>query len=116
MLKDIQSSSLFSKSSSTPIMVKTLFGGTKEITPSVPLNDSALNKPKLPFVMRTFSHTCPTRAPGDMFRMHSTLSAFFYGPLTADEKRRKAMAAAKGVSTFLIYNVQLFIVVDILAN
>ncbi|KAJ7803799.1 ribonuclease H [Mycena olivaceomarginata] len=34
----------------------------------------------LPFIASTFSHACPTRAPGDLTRMHSILTAFFPRP------------------------------------
>ncbi|PCH42778.1 hypothetical protein WOLCODRAFT_138067 [Wolfiporia cocos MD-104 SS10] len=43
----------------------------------------------LPFIAGTFSHACPTRAPGDQTRMHSVLSAFFQGPITREEKKRR---------------------------
>ncbi|KAH9922386.1 uncharacterized protein B0H18DRAFT_1018161 [Fomitopsis serialis] len=43
----------------------------------------------LPFIGRTFSHACPTRAPGDQTRMHSVLNTFFQGPMTGEEKKRR---------------------------
>ena len=49
----------------------------------------------IPFVATTFSHACPTRAPGDQYRMHSVLSTFFSCPVSAEEKRRRANASAK---------------------
>ncbi|EJC98240.1 uncharacterized protein FOMMEDRAFT_143323 [Fomitiporia mediterranea MF3/22] len=73
-----------------PVIVKTLFGGTKEIVP-----DIKDDTPKLPFVARTFSHACPTRAPGDALRMHSVLGAFFQGPISAEEKKRRMVASLK---------------------
>jgi RNA exonuclease 1 len=45
----------------------------------------------IPFVASTFSHACPTRAPGDQTRMHSVLSAFFHGPVSGEERRRRVM-------------------------
>ncbi|KAI5116896.1 hypothetical protein M0805_004164 [Coniferiporia weirii] len=77
-----------------PVVVKTLFGGTREIIPNVK-PESATPTTKLPFLARTFSHACPTRAPGDAQRMHSVLSAFFNGPVPSDERRRRAAASAK---------------------
>ncbi|KAH8114272.1 hypothetical protein DFH11DRAFT_1596896 [Phellopilus nigrolimitatus] len=74
-----------------PVVVKTLFGGSKEIVPDAPPDTSA----KLPFVARTFSHACPTRAPGDSYRMHSVLGAFFQGPVSADERKRRTVASVK---------------------
>ncbi|KAF8143342.1 ribonuclease H [Mycena galopus ATCC 62051] len=43
----------------------------------------------LPFIASTFSHACPTRAPGDLTRMHSILTAFFQGPITAAELKKR---------------------------
>ncbi|KAJ6456397.1 ribonuclease H [Mycena sanguinolenta] len=43
----------------------------------------------LPFIASTFSHACPTRAPGDSTRMHSILTAFFQGPVTAAELKKR---------------------------
>ncbi|KAF7376664.1 Ribonuclease H [Mycena sanguinolenta] len=43
----------------------------------------------LPFIASTFSHACPTRAPGDSTRMHSILTAFFQGPITAAELKKR---------------------------
>lgn len=84
-------------------VVKTLFGGTKEIqvASSAPFSTSATSDvkgPKLPFIARTFSHACPTRAPGDAggARMHSVLSAFFQIPVTAEEKKRRTTEGLKG--------------------
>ncbi|KAH8114295.1 hypothetical protein DFH11DRAFT_1727273 [Phellopilus nigrolimitatus] len=74
-----------------PVVVKTLFGGSKEIVPDAPPDTSA----KLPFVARTFSHACPTRAPGDSYRMHSVLGAFFQGPVSADERKRRTVASRR---------------------
>ncbi|KAI0920161.1 hypothetical protein AcW1_001979 [Taiwanofungus camphoratus] len=46
---------------------------------------------KLPFISSTFSHACPTRAPGDQMRMHSVLNAFFQGPITGEEKKKRLL-------------------------
>lgn len=43
----------------------------------------------IPFIASTFSHACPTRAPGDSTRMHSVLSSFFTGPISGEEKKRR---------------------------
>ncbi|TDL16847.1 hypothetical protein BD410DRAFT_901803 [Rickenella mellea] len=51
--------------------------------------------PSLPFISAKFSHACPTRAPGDANKMHSILSAFFHGPVSAEEKRRRALAISE---------------------
>ncbi|KAL5522447.1 hypothetical protein ACEPAG_8463 [Sanghuangporus baumii] len=79
-----------------PVTVKTLFGGTKEIIPD--MRTSAIVK--LPFLARTFSHACPTHAPGDSFRMHSVLGAFFQGPVSAEEKKRRTIASLKAGKEF----------------
>lgn len=77
-------------------VVKTLFGGTKEI--QVASSAPSTSGPKLPFIARTFSHACPTRAPGDAggARMHSVLGAFFQIGVTAEEKKRRTMEGLKG--------------------
>lgn len=61
--------------------------------PSAP-NDSSLRN-CIPFIPRKFSHTCPTRAPGEPTRMHSVLSAFFSVPMTLEEKRKKVAKEEK---------------------
>ena len=43
----------------------------------------------VPFIQSTFTYACPTRAPGDQFRMHSVLNAFFQGPVSGEEKKRR---------------------------
>lgn len=43
----------------------------------------------IPFIASTFSHACPTRAPGDQTKMHSVLSSFFTGPVTIEEKKKR---------------------------
>jgi RNA exonuclease 1 len=43
----------------------------------------------IPFIATTFSHACPTRAPGDQNRMHSVLSSFFSCPVSAEERKRR---------------------------
>lgn len=83
--------------STKTVEVKTLFGGTKEISvePRGASEEQIPKKAKLPFIARTFSHACPTRAPGDATRMHSVLSAFFQGPVTPEERKRRAAANEK---------------------
>ncbi|KAK0217668.1 ribonuclease H [Armillaria nabsnona] len=43
----------------------------------------------VPFIASTFSHACPTRAPGDQTRMHSVLNTFFTAPISATEKKKR---------------------------
>lgn len=45
-----------------------------------------------PFIASTFSHACPTRAPGDPSRMYSVLGSFFQGPVSGEEKKRRIEA------------------------
>ncbi|KAG9316876.1 ribonuclease H-like domain-containing protein [Chiua virens] len=45
-----------------------------------------------PFIASTFSHACPTRAPGDQTRMYSVLGSFFQGPVSGEEKKRRIEA------------------------
>ncbi|GJE92989.1 ribonuclease H-like protein [Phanerochaete sordida] len=45
----------------------------------------------VPFIAKTFSHACPTHAPGDQTRMHSVLSAFFQAPVSGEEKKRRIL-------------------------
>ena len=52
----------------------------------------------IPFIAKTFSHACPTRAPGDQTRMHSVLSTFFNGPVSGEEKKRRAKVKSQGLS------------------
>ncbi|KAJ3484088.1 hypothetical protein NLI96_g5876 [Meripilus lineatus] len=40
-------------------------------------------------IASTFSHTCPTRAPGEQTRMHSVLGTFFQVPVSGDIKKRR---------------------------
>lgn len=84
--------SLAASTDEQPVVVKTLFGGTKEIVPHRKPSDA----PKLPFIARTFSHACPTHAPGDSSRMHSVMGAFFQGPISYDERKRRTIASLKG--------------------
>ncbi|KAI0742256.1 hypothetical protein C8Q80DRAFT_1109102 [Daedaleopsis nitida] len=56
----------------------------------VPLPQTgAENATGVPFIQCTFTYACPTRAPGDQSRMHSVLNAFFQGPVTGEEKKRR---------------------------
>ncbi|KAF9483129.1 hypothetical protein BDN70DRAFT_929460 [Pholiota conissans] len=64
--------------------------------PNLPLSiplispaDPASGAASIPFIASTFSHACPTRAPGDQTRMHSVLSSFFTGPVSGEEKKRR---------------------------
>ncbi|TCD64934.1 hypothetical protein EIP91_003431 [Steccherinum ochraceum] len=43
----------------------------------------------IPFIASTFSHACPTYAPGEQTRMHSVLGAFFQSPVSGEEKKRR---------------------------
>ncbi|KAK0466230.1 ribonuclease H [Desarmillaria tabescens] len=49
----------------------------------------------VPFIASTFSHACPTRAPGDQTRMHSVLNTFFTVPISATEKKKREEQKAK---------------------
>ncbi|KAE9400271.1 hypothetical protein BT96DRAFT_1018956 [Gymnopus androsaceus JB14] len=67
---------------------------------SIPLpprsDPSNPNPPTIvPFIASTFSHACPTRAPGDQTRMHSVLSTFFSLPISGAEKKRRMEAREK---------------------
>ena len=55
----------------------------------------------IPFIASTFSHACPTRAPGDSTRMHSVLGTFFTGPISSEVKRKKVEEREKCVCFFL---------------
>ncbi|KAF8626807.1 hypothetical protein AX17_006464 [Amanita inopinata Kibby_2008] len=72
---------------SIPLLSR-LAAGTSSNKPSD--GDSSLAA-SIPFIASTFSHACPTRAPGDQTRMHSVLSALFYGPVSSEEKRKREM-------------------------
>ncbi|KAF4597919.1 REXO1/REXO3 family protein [Pleurotus pulmonarius] len=56
--------------------------------PNIPLS-IPLPPSSIPFIASTFSHACPTRAPGDQTHMYSVLSAFFHGPITGEERKRR---------------------------
>ncbi|KAI0061326.1 ribonuclease H-like protein [Artomyces pyxidatus] len=53
--------------------------------------DAAARLGGVPFVARTFSHACPTKAPGETTRMHSVLSTFFHGPVSGEEKKKRVL-------------------------
>ncbi|KAJ6507395.1 ribonuclease H [Mycena vitilis] len=53
----------------------------------------------LPFIASTFSHACPTRAPGEQTRMHSILTAFFQGPITAAELKKRVTTQSNSQRT-----------------
>ncbi|KAG5349445.1 hypothetical protein C0989_003902 [Termitomyces sp. Mn162] len=58
--------------------------------PLLPRTPDAGPPPNIPFIAATFSHACPTRAPGDQYRMHSVLGAFFQGPISGEERNKRA--------------------------
>jgi RNA exonuclease 1 len=62
----------------------------------------------IPFIARTFSHACPTRAPGDANRMHSVLNTFFQTPVSGEEKKRRLLERVAGLflspQFFLLYH------------
>ncbi|TFK44122.1 hypothetical protein BDQ12DRAFT_672432 [Crucibulum laeve] len=66
------------------------------VNPNVPIsiplppNTASPDTPSIPFIAKTFSHAVPTRAPGDQNRMHSVLSAFFQGPVSSEERKKRA--------------------------
>ncbi|KAF7981919.1 hypothetical protein HWV62_31529 [Athelia sp. TMB] len=107
----------------TKLVVLLVPGLTPDLLALPPLPTSATANPhlplpipvaspasRLPWVAQTFSHAVPTRAPGEPSRMHSVLSAFFHGPVSGEEKRKRADkraidGKAKGVrdpSTYLL--------------
>ncbi len=51
----------------------------------------------IPFITRTFSHACPTRASGDANRMHSVLNTFFQAPVSGEEKKRRLRERVAGL-------------------
>ena len=59
--------------------------------PNVPLPIPQLDASTtdIPYIASIFSHACPTRAPGEPTRMHSVLSAFFHGPVSGEERRKR---------------------------
>ncbi|KAF7315936.1 Ribonuclease H [Mycena indigotica] len=63
--------------------------------PNIPLSiplPTAESPSALPIIASTYSHACPTRAPGDQYRMHSILTAFFQSPITQAELKKRAAA------------------------
>lgn len=58
----------------------------------------------IPFIASTFSHACPTRAPGDQTKMHSVLSSFFTGPITIEEKKKKDLKREQCVSCVFFFH------------
>ena len=57
----------------------------------------------IPFIASTFSHACPTRAPGDQTRMHSVLSAFFQGPVSGEERRKRVVQRLTCMSVSFLF-------------
>ena len=78
---------------------------TQEAIPLLSSADvgSSTGAASIPFIASTFSHACPTRAPGDQTRMHSVLSSFFSGPVSGEEKKRRLTqrVQCKSLSTML---------------
>lgn len=81
-------------------------GLTPDLLSLPPLPTSATTNPNLPieiplpapnashgvpFISKTFSHACPTHAPGDQTRMHSVMGAFFQSPVSGEEKKRRIL-------------------------
>ena len=64
-----------------------------------PTLQAASTAANIPFIASTFSHACPTRAPGDQTRMHSVLSSFFTGPISGEEKKRRLEQKLQGMFT-----------------
>lgn len=58
----------------------------------IPAPDSTLPSSQLPIFSTLFSHACPTKAPGDKNKLHSTYQAFTTSPLTGGEKLRRERA------------------------
>jgi len=54
----------------------------------------------IPFITRTFSHACPTLAPGDSNRMHSVLNTFFQAPVSGEEKKKRLRERVAGLYLF----------------
>ncbi|KAF8893593.1 hypothetical protein BD779DRAFT_1507113 [Infundibulicybe gibba] len=59
------------------------------VNPNLPIPIPLSSTSGIPFIASTFSHACPTRAPGDSTRMHSVLSSFFNGPVSGEEKKKR---------------------------
>ena len=60
------------------------------------LEEAAVLYGGVPFITRTFSHVCPTRAPGDAIRMHAVLNTFFQTPVSGEEKKRRIQERISG--------------------
>ncbi|KZT27198.1 ribonuclease H-like protein [Neolentinus lepideus HHB14362 ss-1] len=56
---------------------------------SIPAPSPSTSQIGVPFISSTYSHACPTRAPGDATKMHSVMAEFFHGPVTGEEKKRR---------------------------
>ncbi|TFK50197.1 ribonuclease H-like protein [Heliocybe sulcata] len=56
---------------------------------SIPAPSPSTSQTGVPFISSTYSHACPTRAPGDATKMHSVMAEFFHGPVTGEEKKRR---------------------------
>ncbi|KAI0319403.1 hypothetical protein OF83DRAFT_1055004 [Amylostereum chailletii] len=64
---------------------------TADVDPEDRSEEAAARLGGVPFIPATFSHACPTKAPGEPTRMHSVLSAFFHGPVSSEEKKKRVM-------------------------
>lgn len=62
------------------------------------------SKTSLPFIASTFSHACPTRAPGDQTRMYSVLGSFFQGPVSGEEKKKRIEARIACMRLYFLHN------------
>lgn len=60
----------------------------------------------LPSLHTLFSHACPSRAPGDQYKLHSVLHEFLQTPLLAEEKtkqKKDRTQSALDLSPLLLY-------------
>ncbi|EJU05931.1 hypothetical protein DACRYDRAFT_60431 [Dacryopinax primogenitus] len=62
--------------------------------PAMPLELPRLRPPssaesRLPILHSLFSHACPTRAPGEQYKLHSFIAHFMQSPLTPEEARKR---------------------------
>ncbi|KAK4048045.1 hypothetical protein OIO90_005946 [Microbotryomycetes sp. JL221] len=55
-------------------------------------NNNQASTSKLPIFQKLFSHACPTKAPGDRYKLHSAYQSFINCPLTGAEKERRERA------------------------
>ncbi|GJJ10086.1 hypothetical protein Clacol_004312 [Clathrus columnatus] len=62
------------------------------ISPPSPSSPPSSSSASIPFITQTFQHALPTRAPGEATKMHSVLGAFFMGPVSGEEKKRRILS------------------------